>query len=412
MNKFIPRVLLYSQDSLGLAHLRRNTNIAHELSRKFPGANFLFISDSPLAPFFKLPNNSKILRLPTLIKSDNFLYRINSIDQSIITDIVKIRSGTIREAFCKFSPDIFLVDHLPQGALCELTETLAYIRMNSPQMKTILGLRDIIGAPETIVSHWHSKDVYKTIAEYYDLVFIYGSKGIYDPVTKYKFPEILHKKIIYCNYVCNSFIRNPITNAQFNSMFTKQRPLKVLVEGGGGSDAHFFMNAILDAIGYLGNSNPFNTIIFTGLFMPSYQQRDLLRKSEGMPVVIKHMERDILGYLKHADLIVSMAGYNSVCEIIEFGKKSIIIPRSGSSEEQSIRAQIFENLGLVSTITTNEMEPKLLADRILQKLNEHNEFNSGKVPNLNGSNTNTNIILDLYYTNSIARKENLTQSHV
>ena len=60
------RALVYCQDSLGLGHLRRNINIAHEMSRQAPDTTFLFIADSPSAPFFKLPPNSDFIKLKSI----------------------------------------------------------------------------------------------------------------------------------------------------------------------------------------------------------------------------------------------------------------------------------------------------------------------------------------------------------
>ena len=64
----VKRVMIYCQDSLGLGHLRRNVNIARSLSLLRPGTSFLFVADSPVAPFFALPTNSDFLKLPTLVK--------------------------------------------------------------------------------------------------------------------------------------------------------------------------------------------------------------------------------------------------------------------------------------------------------------------------------------------------------
>ena len=410
MSKFGLKILLYSKDGIRLGHLRRNVNIAHELSRLLPDTKFLFITDSPITHFFRLPINSTLLKLPTLVKIDEGLYTTISKKISNLNYISIKRSRAIREVVQQFSPNIFLVEHLPKGALGELTETLAYIRMNSPQTNTILGLRDIIGASETIVSHWRSEDIYSTMSEYYDLIIIYGCKDIYDPVAEYDFPEELRQKTRYCSYVCNGFIEDPISNTQFNSMFSKKRPFKVLVEGGGGSDAYFLMDVMLDAISYLGNAVTFNTFMIAGPFMPSEERRNLIRRSEGLPVVVKHMDKDSLKYLEHADLVVSMAGYNTVCEILKFGKKAIVIPRSGQGEEQKTRGRIFENLGLVSTITPENLGPKILAERILHKLNEKHKLYWNNVPNLNGASYTARLLLEQFYTDSIVQRKSLVNN--
>ncbi len=50
-----PRVAVYSQDSLGLGHLRRTITIGGHFLEKVPGSRVLLFADSPVAPFFQLP---------------------------------------------------------------------------------------------------------------------------------------------------------------------------------------------------------------------------------------------------------------------------------------------------------------------------------------------------------------------
>ena len=101
--------------------------------------------------------------------------------------------------------------------------------------------------------------------------------------------------------------------------------------GGGGSDAYPFMDTMLDAIRGLGAHVPFNTLMVTGPFMPAREQGTLSRKAMGLPVVVRPADPDWLAHVRHADLVVSMAGYNTVCEVLKSGKQAIVVPRPGPS---------------------------------------------------------------------------------
>ena len=46
------RILMYSQDSYGLGHLRRVTTLANTLVSERPDLSVLLVVDSPVAPFF------------------------------------------------------------------------------------------------------------------------------------------------------------------------------------------------------------------------------------------------------------------------------------------------------------------------------------------------------------------------
>jgi len=62
------RVLLYSQDGLGLGHLRRTSAIAGALVRAREDATVLTVCDSPLGPFFRPGPRQDSVKLPTVVK--------------------------------------------------------------------------------------------------------------------------------------------------------------------------------------------------------------------------------------------------------------------------------------------------------------------------------------------------------
>src|SRR6266849_2521481 len=62
------RFAIYSQDGMGLGHLRRNTLIGQKILEAAPGSNILLIADSPVAPFFRLPPGMDFIKLPSIQK--------------------------------------------------------------------------------------------------------------------------------------------------------------------------------------------------------------------------------------------------------------------------------------------------------------------------------------------------------
>ena len=61
---------IYSQDGLGLGHLRRNIQICKEFLKQTPEgkSQVLLIADSPVAPFFQLPEGVDHIKLPSIRK--------------------------------------------------------------------------------------------------------------------------------------------------------------------------------------------------------------------------------------------------------------------------------------------------------------------------------------------------------
>ena len=60
-----------------------------------------------------------------------------------------------------------------------------------------------------------------------------------------------------------------------------------------------------------------------------------------------------------------MCGYNTFCEILSFDKPAVIVPRSRPRQEQLVRAQQAERLGLVRMLDPDgPREPAVMAEAI------------------------------------------------
>ncbi len=61
--------------------------------------------------------------------------------------------------------------------------------------------------------------------------------------------------------------------------------------------------------------------------------------------------------LKGAELSISQAGYNTVCDILQAQCRSILVPfTAGGETEQSVRAARLEALGLAIALPENGLE--------------------------------------------------------
>jgi predicted glycosyltransferase len=57
-----------------------------------------------------------------------------------------------------------------------------------------------------------------------------------------------------------------------------------------------------------------------------------------------------------------MGGYNTTCEAISLGKRTLIVPRTSPRTEQLIRATRLETRGLVNVMHPNDVSPGSLSD--------------------------------------------------
>ena len=121
------RVAMYSHDTLGIGHLRRNLLIAQTLVSSGRPTSVLLIAGACEAGACLMPPGVDCLTLPSLRKDGEGNYTTRRLGIAI-EDLVQLRSQTIAAAVESFKPDAFIVDKAPRGALRELEPVLAMLR--------------------------------------------------------------------------------------------------------------------------------------------------------------------------------------------------------------------------------------------------------------------------------------------
>src|ERR671936_2947784 len=195
------RIALYSQDSLGLGHLRRTTLIGRRLLEAAPNSAVLLFADSPVAPFFALPDGMDCVKLPSILKVDAGRWRPTSLSMPT-ADLQRLRCELLYRTLVEYRPDLVLVDHMPGGVQGELGPALSALRQEQPACRIVLGLRDVLDAPHVTRRVWQDEGAYDALGQYYDAVLIYGSRELFDTAATYHIPappEGIH----YCGYVAN-----------------------------------------------------------------------------------------------------------------------------------------------------------------------------------------------------------------
>ncbi|MDZ7622280.1 MAG: hypothetical protein U5O69_07880 [Candidatus Competibacteraceae bacterium] len=117
------RIALYSHDTMGLGHVRRNLLLAQALADSSLQANTLIIAGVREAGAFAMPQGGDCLTLPAYRKDHNGEYAPRSLAMET-TSLAILRSQVIGAALKNFAPDLFIVDNVPRGALQELTPVL------------------------------------------------------------------------------------------------------------------------------------------------------------------------------------------------------------------------------------------------------------------------------------------------
>lgn len=360
------RVLVYSHDTFGLGNIRRMLAISRHLLESMSNLSILLVTGSPVIHSLRLPDELDYIKLPCLTRTGRGEYTAKYLSSSL-EEVVRLRSELILSAARHFHPDLLLVDKKPLGVKRELVSTFDFLKTERPRTRTMLILRDVLDRPQAIVSNWTRNGHYEAIKTLYDRVLILGQREIYDPILEYDFPAEMIDKVEFCGYIGKEVSPEHAREVR-ESLGIEAGERLILVTPGGGEDGYRVIDNYLPAIAQMAGGGALKTVIVSGPEMPDDQRERLRQRAAAQPgIVFLEFAGDLVGLMAACDAVISMAGYNTICEILSLRKKAIVIPRVRPTEEQWIRAERMAHLGLFTVIHPDELNPSLLA-RELEKL--------------------------------------------
>lgn len=361
------RLLIYSHDTFGLGNIRRVMNIATYLLKVIPDLSILIITGSPMIHGFRIPRGLDYIKLPCLSRTEREGYSAKYLATEM-SEILQLRSDLILSSTLSFKPDILLIDKKPYGIKHELKETFDAVKSSLPATRLVLLLRDILDAPETTTKAWEENGYYEAVRSLYDLVLVLGTPEVFDPCAEYGFPLSVSEKVEFCGYIHPQDVITDRTVIR-QRLRLKAKDRMVLVTVGGGEDGYSLLQAYTTALQHLPSGSSIQSLIVTGPEM-SEAQRTLVHQcaASNKNVQLLEFTDDLISYMNAADLVVSMGGYNTVCEILSLKKRAIIVPRVRPVEEQWIRAERMASMGLLATIHPDSLNPQELLRTMLDEL--------------------------------------------
>jgi predicted glycosyltransferase len=351
-----PRILLYSHDTFGLGHLRRSRTIAQALVSAFPDASALILTGSPVAGRFDFPERVDHVRLPGVVKQPDGGYTARNLGLPI-EETTAIRAEIIRATARAFRPTLAIVDKEPTGLHGEFLPALEEMRAGG-NTRVVLGLRDVLDAPEALQPEWERKEAVAAVERYYDQLWVYGLPQVYRPLDGLDLPPEVAARVRYTGYLR----REPTEGAA-----ARPGGPYVLVTPGGGGDGAALVDWTIAAYEADPDLKPRALIVY-GPFLDDSRRKEFARRIRRLKGRVETLDF----HSRMEDLyagavgVVAMGGYNTFCEILSFDKPSVLAPRTRPRLEQRIRAEAAEALGLLRTLDSDRDcgNPRAMADAI------------------------------------------------
>jgi len=334
-----PRLLIYSHDTFGLGHLRRCHAIAHALVDKIENLSILILSGSPIIGSFDFRSRVDFVRVPGVIKLRNGDYTSLNLHLDI-EQMLAIRSSIIEHTAQVFRPDIFIVDKEPLGLRGEVGRTLELLR--DMGTRNVLGLRDVLDAPDVLHEEWERKHAFSAVESLYDDVWVYGLESIYNPLVGLPLSDSVKARTHYTGY-----LRRSVPDTAFLEPSVFEDEPFILVTPGGGGDGIELVDWVMRA--YEAQRAPlFPALVVLGPFMPKHEQSAFFARAEKLRNVrVVSFTPHIEIIMDRAVAVVGMGGYNTFCEVISLDKPALLVPRTVPRREQAIRAAYAEAAGLI-----------------------------------------------------------------
>lgn len=345
------RVVLYSHDSVGLGHVRRNLAISHAIAQAsadgtLPPTTGLIITGEAGAGLFERPDTFDLLVLPGISKSQGrYAPRCLSISHR---RLMELRKSVIHQALQSFSPHLIIVDRHAFGVDGELRESLRALRYrsswNGQPVRIVLGLRDVLDDPAHTRREW-TPSITRDIAALFDEIWVYGDEQVHDVVASGELPSELGPMVRYLGLIGHG---RPSRRRLQDSPYW-------LTMVGGGSDGR----DLACAAAAVRVPEGMRHLVVAGPQMTD-GDRKAVRAAAAERCTVMRSVPDGQALIREAEAVISMGGYNTVCEILASETPALIVPRCEPRLEQQIRAEALERVGAVSALPPSELSPENL----------------------------------------------------
>ena len=343
------RFLFYTNECVGLGHLRRTMNLAEAVTARDPRASALVVTGAPTALSDRHPDRIDLVKLPELSRNRDGLLRAArlGLDTGHLHDL---RAHLAFAAAETFNPSVVVVDKTPLGLNDELVPTLE--ALSAAGTPIVLGLRDIEDSPEAVRARWAEDELREPIMRLYDHVMVYGPPADTDAIACMGW-EDLEIPVHYVGYV-----GSPVAKRGPRDL----APGYLLVTAGGGVDGFPVFDAVLNALEH----HPLDerTVLVTGPLMSKVQQRELASRAVRLGVQMFTSRNDMPEVITGACGVVTMGGYNTISEVVRAGKPALVMPRTGPSREQLVRASALAAANAATMILPEEATPAAMASAL------------------------------------------------
>ena len=356
------KLLFYCQHILGIGHLIRSMEIVRGLLADF---EVCFVNGGRVVEDFPIPAGVQVVNLPA-IATDTEFQALRAIDPDQDLEAVFVtRTSILLDLVDRFQPDLLVIELFPFGRRRFSTELVPCIEQaKASGAKVVCSLRDIVVTKQDQARH--EEKICRLMNQYFDLLLIHGDPSFQPLELSFSRVQDLQCPVAYTGYV----VQESAAVGGETPLVDPDRPL-ILTSVGGGRFGHELLFSVVEAAQYLAHL-PHQILVFTGPFCPPEVFAELGARAAQRPnVLLQRYTPNLLVYMHQADLSISMAGYNTTMNVLTSGVRAMVLPFTGNDDqEQTLRAERLDELGIVRVIRPDDLRPEQLAQGVMTCLQQ------------------------------------------
>ena len=390
---FRTQVAFYSQYLIGVGHHFRNRQIVNELVKT---CDVFFIDGGRPIPEADL--DARVVRIP-LPPLRAGAQGIESVDAECdLQAVMHDRQAQLVGAMEQICPDVLCVEFFPfsrWSLKSEILNTIVRLNQVNPSAKVLCSLRDVPTRAKSAVlqpaialaqrrdgdamrfysvpfggihheylsfNRRYYEEVVPVLNQYFDAVLVHGDPKLSRLEDHFPWVADIDIPVVY-----TGFVSEKLGDA---SRPDRAPDRYVLVSAGGGVEGLTLIVPCIEAWKQLAQDDAHDgceMVIFAGAFIDE-THFDALRELCGDgPFRIERFTSNFLAWMKHADLSISRAGYNTCMNVLETQVSSILMP-SIAMDDQVFRAQQLMGLGIVQVIHPDQLGVAKMAKAIAEML--------------------------------------------
>jgi predicted glycosyltransferase len=351
--------MFYGRDAAGLGQLKRTLTLSRYFQARWPAMRQLIVTGCPVPRQLPRLEGVDYLKLPSLqrVGPDELAPRVLPISPDAARELYR---DLLLSLAHHFQPDALLVDSV-EG---EVVPMLRYLKEAARHTRLILGLRDVVAEAPLVRAMWEREGLYDLLDNLFDRILVYGERDIYDVVSEYGLSSRAAEKTRFVGYLRRDVESRTVQ--QVRAELELGADGLVLVTAGGGEDGRHLFEVMLEVLRRRqGRAARFDSLLVGGPLMPLCHQQTLRSLASTVPGArFVDSVDDLTAYVAAADVVVSMGGHSTICEILSFARPAVIVPRAAPRREQLIRAEALSKRGLVRMIHPDELTPARLSQEL------------------------------------------------